>query len=229
MQPPTKQSGKGTIITMYNSILFDLDGTLTDPKDGITKCVQYALEKMGITPPPQADLLCFIGPPLVDSFMKFCKMSADDAELALKFYRERFSDIGIFENSVINGIPELLKKLKEHGYTIALATSKPQVYAKRILEHFDLAKYFDIEVGAELDGTRNAKKDVIAEVLRQLPETAVPVMVGDRRQDVIGAKACAVPCIGVRFGYAEENELESAGADMIAETIDELYDIILNS
>jgi phosphoglycolate phosphatase len=211
---------------MYNAILFDLDGTLTDPKEGITKCVQYALEKMGFYEPEPDRLLCFIGPPLVDSFMEFYNMPREDANKAVEYYRERFTDIGIYENSLIEGIPKLLEKLKEQNKIIALATSKPHVFARRVLEHFGLTKYFDIIVGAEFDGTRNEKKDVIAEVLRRLPKNSAPVMVGDRRQDVIGAKICCVPCVGVRFGYAEENELEDAGADAIAENVDELYKIL---
>lgn len=212
---------------MYTTILFDLDGTLTDPKEGITKSVQYALSEMGIDEPNLDKLLPFIGPPLVDSFKAFYNMSDEEALSALSSYRERFSKTGIYENAVIDGIPELLSKLKEKGKTIALATSKPIVYAKRILEHFKLAEYFDILTGAELDGTRNAKKDVIAEVLSQLPSNSIPVMVGDRRQDIFGAKSCGLPCIGVRFGYAEENELETAGADMIAENVDELYAMLI--
>jgi len=213
---------------MFDAILFDLDGTLTDPKEGITKCVQYALMKMGIDEPDLDKLLCFIGPPLVDSFTGIYYMTPDEAQKALAFYRERFTDTGIYENALINGVPELLKKLKKHGKTIALATSKPHVYANRILDFYGLSQYFDIKVGAELDGTRNEKKDVIAEVLRQLPSDASPVMVGDRRQDITGAKLCNIPSVGVRFGYAEENELENAGADFIAENVDELYKILMS-
>lgn len=212
---------------MYTAILFDLDGTLTDPKEGITKCVQYALSEMGINEPNLDKLISFIGPPLIDSFKELYNMSEKDALSAVSFYRRRFSKIGIYENSVINGIPEMLAKLKKKGKTIALATSKPIIYAERILEYYKLTNYFDIITGAELDGTRSEKKDVIAEVLRQLPGNSLPVMVGDRRQDVFGAKCCSVPCIGVRFGYAEENELEDAGADMIAENVDELYSMLI--
>lgn len=212
---------------MFDAILFDLDGTLTDPKLGITKSVQYALMKMGFTEPDLDKLLCFIGPPLFDSFSEFYGLSPDDANKAVTFYRERFTDTGIYENRLIDGIPKLLAELKDKGKIIALATSKPHVFATRILAHFQLSDYFDITVGAELDGTRNEKKDVITEVLRQLPSGVSPVMVGDRRQDVIGAKSCKIPCIGVRFGYAEENELEEAGADQIAPTVDALYRMLI--
>lgn len=211
---------------MYNAILFDLDGTLTDPKEGITKCVQYALLKSGIDEPDLDKLLCFIGPPLIDSFQMFYSLTREEGEKAVEYYRERFSDIGIYENKLIDGIPQLLDSLKKQGKIIALATSKPHIFAKRVLDNFDLTKYFDIIVGAEFDGTRNEKKDVIDEVLRQLPQNSTPIMVGDRRQDVIGAKECKVPCIGVKFGYAEENELEDAGADYIARTVDQLYELL---
>lgn len=213
---------------MYNAILFDLDGTLTNPKEGITKCVQYALLKMGIDEPNLDKLLPFIGPPLIDSFMGIYNMTNKEALLAVNYYRERFSEIGIYENELITDIPELLSNLKQSGKIIALATSKPIIYARRILKHYNLIEYFDILVGAELDGTRNLKKDVIAEALRQLPCDAAPVMVGDRRQDVIGAKECSIPCIGVRFGYAEKNELENAGVDLIAETVAELSYMLLS-
>ena len=211
---------------MFDTILFDLDGTLTDPKEGITKSVQYALEKMGVYEPNLENLVRFIGPPLVDSFSEFYGFNSDDAIRAVGFYRERFTNIGIYENRLIDGIPNLLENLKQSGKTIALATSKPHVYASRILDNFDLSDYFDVIVGAEFDGTRNEKKEVIEEVLRQLPDSQSPVMVGDRRQDVIGAKLCDIPCIGVRFGYAEENELENAGADFIASTISDLQNLL---
>ncbi len=211
---------------MYNTILFDLDGTLTDPKEGITKSVQYALFKMGIDEPDLDKLLPFIGPPLVDAFSEYYGMAREDSLKAVAFYRERYKDVGIYENKLIEGIPQLLEALKKEGKTIALATSKPHVFARKVLEHFDLIKYFDIIVGAEFDGTRNEKKDVIIEVLKNLPKDATPIMVGDRRQDVVGAKLCSLPCIGVKFGYAEEGELETAGADFIAESVEDLYKIL---
>lgn len=198
----------------YDVILFDLDGTLTDSAEGIVNCAEYALNAMGITEPDRSRLLRFIGPPLVDSFMDFYGMSREDALKAVALYRERFPVKGIFENRVYEGIPEALDMLKKAGKRLAVATSKPEVYAKRILEHFELAKYFEVVTGAELSGERNAKSEVIEECLKRLgnPDKGTVLMVGDRKHDVIGAKACGVDCAGVKFGYAEENELENAGA-----------------
>ena len=198
----------------YDVILFDLDGTLTDSAEGIMNCAEYALNAMGITEPDRSRLLRFIGPPLVDSFMDFYGMSREDALKAVALYRERFPVKGIFENRVYEGIPEALDMLKKAGKRLAVATSKPEVYAKRILEHFELAEYFEVVTGAELSGERNAKSEVIEECLKRLgnPDKGMVLMVGDRKHDVIGAKACGVDCAGVKFGYAEENELENAGA-----------------
>lgn len=198
----------------YDVILFDLDGTLTDSAEGIVNCAEYALGAMGITEPDRNRLLRFIGPPLVDSFMDFYGMSREDALKAVALYRERFPVKGIFENRVYEGIPEALELLKKSGKRLAVATSKPEVYAKRILEHFELAEYFEAVTGAELSGERNAKSEVIEECLKRLgnPDKDTVLMVGDRKHDVIGAKACGVDCAGVKFGYAEENELENAGA-----------------
>lgn len=211
---------------MYNTIMFDLDGTLTDPKEGITKCVQYALKKMGIHEDNLDNLLPFIGPPLVDAFMKFYSMSYEDAHKALAFYRERFTDVGMFENKVINGIPEMLKALTASEKILLVATSKPRVYAEKILKHFDLAKYFKIISGPELNETTNTKDEIIAGLLKKY--SLNPVMVGDRRQDVVAAHTCGIPCIGVRFGYAEENELEAANADKIVSSADELLQVLNN-
>lgn len=212
---------------MKKYLLFDLDGTLTDPKDGITKSVQYALRKFGIEEECE-NLISFIGPPLLDSFMEFYGFDIDKAELAIKYYRERYSTIGLFENNVIEGIQEVLSKLKDHGYIMAVATSKPTHFAIPICEKFKLSEYFDLIIGSELDGTGTRKSDVIFEVLKQLD--AIPgqaVMVGDRKHDIIGAKETGTISIGVTFGYAEECELEKAGADFIVKTPAELLDCIL--
>lgn len=212
---------------MFDLILFDLDGTLTDPKEGITKCVQYALRACGVEEPDLDKLMPFIGPPLVDSFMMFYGFGREKALAAVEKYRERFRDTGIYENRVFDGTEPLLKQLKAAGKTVALATSKPHVFARRILAHYGLAGYFDVTVGAELDGTRNEKADVIQEVLRQRPEAKSPVMVGDRRYDVEGAHLCGISCIGVGFGYGEPGELETAGADWIVEDMADLEALLL--
>ncbi len=216
---------------MFDFILFDLDGTLTDPKTGITNCVKYALEYFGISEDNEKNLLKFIGPPLYDTFRELYGFSHDDANLAVEKYRERFSTIGLFENSILDGAIELLKSLKESGKKLALATSKPYVFAERIIKKFGMWEYFDYVVGAELDGTRNYKNEVISEVLNQakISDLSRVVMIGDRKHDILGAKKCNVASIGVKCGYAEEGELEAAGADFIFENLFELNDFLKNS
>ena len=210
---------------MYRYILFDLDGTLTDPKEGITRCVQCALQYFGIEADTE-DLVDFIGPPLLESFQKYYHLDDAQGHIALKKYRERFSDIGIFENGVYPGIQELLAELKAQGRKIALATSKPGVYAERILERYELLPYFDVVVGSELDGRRTDKGEVITEALRQLkiqeehsPEV---LMIGDRLHDMIGAGKNHIDRLGVYYGYAHEGELEEAGANYVVNTVEEL-------
>ena len=186
---------------MKNYLLFDLDGTLTDPKVGICTCVQYALASFGIEEPDLDRLEPFIGPPLKDSFMKFCQMDETQAEAAIVKYRERFSDKGILENRLYAGIPEMLRDLNSRGMFMAVASSKPTVYVKRILEHFQIAKYFKVVVGSELDGTRTGKDEVVAEALRQLfgdqsVEKDKVYMIGDRCFDVEGAHALGIEAVG---------------------------------
>lgn len=217
---------------MYEFILFDLDGTLTDPKEGITKSVQYALKHFGIEEDAE-NLLRFIGPPLQQSFMEYYDFDEEKANLAIAKYRERFSKVGVFENGVYEGVEELLKALKENGKIVAVATSKPEVFARQIIEHYGLSQYFDVIVGSELDGTRSKKAEVIEEVLRQLgiseEEKLHIIMIGDRKHDIIGAKACNLNSIGVEFGYAEENELRLAGADYVVETVQELRCLLMQA
>ena len=216
---------------MFDLILFDLDGTLTDPKEGITNCVKYALEHFGIKENNETTLLKFIGPPLYDSFREIYGLSHDDANLAVEKYRERYSDVGLFENSVLDGAIEILKELKKAGKTTSLATSKPVVFAKRIVEKYGLSDYLDYVIGADLKGGINYKDEVINEVLK----TANPidlsrvVIVGDRMHDVLGAKKCNIASIGVKCGYAEPNELENAGADFIFNNLFEVKDFLLNT
>lgn len=213
---------------MFRYMLFDLDGTLTDPFEGITKCFQYALASFGIEE-EQENLKKVIGPPLIDAFMEFYGFSREKGEKAVAKYRERFSVVGLFENRVYPGIPEMLSRLKDAGKVLCLATAKPEVFAKRILERFDLAQYFTVVVGAELDGTRNYKNEVITEVLKQLgnPPLDEVLMIGDRKQDIVGAKECGVSALGLRFGYAEPMELEDVGCEVYAETVKELEEYLL--
>jgi len=209
-------------------IFFDLDGTLTDPFLGITNSVIYALEKMGYPHGENSEYRLFIGPPLRESFQLKCGMTADEAERALALYREYFSPIGIFENRVYDGIPELLNKLKNDGYTVVLATSKPEVYAKRILEKFDLMKFFSGVFGAELDGTRDRKDEVIAYALASLGASPDDViMVGDRIHDVLGAAAHGIKTVGVLYGYGSREELTAAGAVSLADDPSDLYNCII--
>lgn len=217
---------------MKDILLFDLDGTLTDPKEGITKCVQYALAHYGIEVKDLDELMCFIGPPLIESFQMFYGFTPEKALEATEKYRERYKDIGIFENGIYDGIIELLDACKRAGKKICLATSKPEIFAVRILERYGMAEFFDEAVGSTLDGSINTKDEVIREVFRRLSITTEEekervIMIGDRKHDIIGAKKCSISSIGVRFGYAEEGELEQAGADYIVETVDELCKLCL--
>lgn len=208
-------------------ILFDLDGTLTDPKEGITRCVEYALNKFGITVEHPDLLLPYIGPPLYDSFVQIQGLPEERAAQAVVHYRERYSTVGMFENAVIPGIPELLEELQAKGYSLFVATSKPTVFAEEILRHYGLDKYFRHVAGSNLDGTRSKKAEVIRYVLEQggiAPEESV--MIGDREHDIIGAKACGVASIGVLIGYGSEAELSASGADYIASTVEEIGEII---
>lgn len=216
---------------MYQYVLFDLDGTLTDPQEGITNCVQYALDSFGIHHQPKEKLLKFIGPPLAESFMVYYNMDKEAARRAVQKYRERFTDIGIFENRLYEGTEKMLYDLKTAGRTLAVASSKPEVFVERILEHFHIKHYFDIVKGSFLDGRREIKSQVIEAVFEELPkgfEKSRLVMVGDRLHDVNGAKAVGVDCIGVSFGYGGRKELEDAGADAIVDSMEELKNYILN-
>lgn len=203
-----------------NIILFDLDGTLTDPGLGITNSVMYALRKYGMEVPPRQELYSFIGPPLKQSFMRWCGFDEAEGEQAVKYYREYYRDKGLLENEVYDGIEDMLKALREKDKRLAVATSKPEEFAIRILEHFGLAQYFEVIAGDTLDFKRNTKADVIASALERLGVTdrSGVIMVGDREHDVIGAKAQDLPCIGVLFGYGSQEELEAAGAKHIAQT-----------
>ena len=210
---------------MSQVILFDLDGTLTESGEGITKCVQYALEKMGIEETDLDKLRCFIGPPLKEQFMKYAGFDSDQAELAVSYYRERYVEKGIFENHLYEKIPDLLELLKINDKIMGVASSKPEQYVKQILEHFTIHQYFQAVVGSEMDGRRSQKEEVIEEALIRLSmdkERDKVLMVGDREHDVQGAKNCGLQCIGVAYGYGTREELEQAGAVYIADTVEDL-------
>ncbi len=204
---------------MKKYILFDLDGTLTDSREGIINSVVYALKKFDIEVENLDSLIPFIGPPLLDSFQKYYHFSPEKAAEALVYYREYFSVKGIFENQVYDGIKELLETLKARGYELLLATSKPEEYAKRIMDHFELSPYFSFIGGASMDEKRSSKSAVIHYVLtdNQITDLSEVIMVGDREHDVKGAKANGLEVIGVLFGYGSLEELQESGADYIAE------------
>ncbi len=210
---------------MSQVILFDLDGTLTESGEGIINCVQYALEKLGKKEEHPENLQCFIGPPLKEQFMKYAGLSEEEGEKAVVYYRERYTTTGIFENRLYPKIPELLELLKINNKILAVASSKPEVYVKQILKHFQIADYFTAIVGSELDGRRTEKAEVIEEALRRMhleEERDKVLMVGDRSHDVQGAISCGLQCIGVAYGYGSREELEKAGAVYIADSVEDL-------
>lgn len=201
-------------------VLFDLDGTLTDPGIGITNAIMYSLEKSGLKAGDREEYYRFIGPPLIFSYMNYTGMSEEEAERAVGYYREYYNAGGMFENKVYEGIPELLASLKRSGKKLAVATSKPDHFAVQILERFGILSYFDFVGAATMDGTRNRKDQVIGHVIREcnIPEPSRCIMVGDRKYDIEGAHHFSMPCIAVLFGYGTKEEFEQAGSDYIART-----------
>lgn len=217
---------------MKKYLLFDLDGTLTDPKLGITTCVQYALKSFGIEEPDLDKLEPFIGPPLKDSFMQFYGMNEAQADKAVEKYRERFNDTGIFENKIYDGIPAMLRTLQSKGAHLAVASSKPTVFVERILQHFHIDKYFEVVVGSELDGSRVNKDEIVQEALNLLfhykpIQRSQVYMIGDRKFDVEGAKAHAIESVAVTYGYGSMEELKAAKADYIVRSVGELQKFLL--
>lgn len=213
---------------LYSLILFDLDGTLTDPKAGITRCVQYALHKLGIEEPNLDTLIHFIGPPLMKNFQQTYGLSEEDAACAVGYYRERFIDVGMYENAVFSGVPEMLAELKRQGKELVVATSKPTVYSVQILEHFKLSRYFSKIVGSNLDGTRVEKSEVIEFALAEIGDydKRSMVMVGDRMHDIRGAARNGLDSVAVTFGYGSMEELEQAKPTYMVASIDELMTVI---
>ncbi len=214
---------------MYQTVLFDLDGTLTDPGVGITNSVMYALKKYGIEVSDRRELYKFIGPPLQESFESFYDFSEEKAREAVSYYREHYSKTGIFENKVYEGMEETLKKLKNSGKNLVVATAKPELFANQILEHFHLSRYFSFVAGANMDGTRTRKEEVIDYALKScgISEHSQTVMVGDRKHDVLGAARFGIDTIGVLYGYGTREELEQAGAAYFAERPEDICRFVI--
>lgn len=210
-------------------LLFDLDGTLTDPALGITNSVMYALRKLGAPVEERSFYNRFIGPPLLDSFARYCGFSPEKSRGALRLYREYFTDRGIYENVVYDGIPMLLADLQAAGYKLVVATSKPELFAKQIFDHFGMTKYFSFIGGADMEETRATKDAVIGYVLESLgnPPPEKCLMVGDREYDVCGAEKCGMDAVGVLYGYGSREELTAVGAKYIAESVADLRRLLL--
>lgn len=217
--------------TRYAHLLFDLDGTLTDPMEGITRSVRYALRHFGIEVTDLHSLTPFIGPPLAESFREFYGFDDERIPEAIRVMREYFNERGWCENRLYDGMPQLLGRLQATGHTLAVATSKPVVFARRILDHFDLTRYFSFVGGAEMDGRRQAKAEVIAHVLQelQIADPATCLMIGDRRHDIAGAAAVGMDSCGVLWGYGSREELTEAGATCIAADLGGLEQLIIDN
>lgn len=232
---------------MEKTILFDLDGTLTASGIGITKCVQYALGKMGHPENDLKKLEIFIGPPLITQFMEYLNISKEEAEQAVVYYRERYTTVGIFENELYPNVEKLLKTLKDNNYTLAVSSSKPEKFVKQILEHFKIEQYFDEVVGATMSEKRTDKAEVIEETLKRLGRincsnndtnntakektinTENIIMVGDKKHDILGARQFGIPCVAVSYGYGTIEELTNENPHKIVDTVDELLDYLLNN
>ena len=216
---------------MYQYIFFDLDGTLTDPREGITKGVQYALAHMGIHEPDLAKLEPFIGPPLLESFAEYYGFSLEQGRQGVEYYREYYNVTGVLQNRIYEGAPKLLASLKESGRVIATASSKPEPLVRQILGHFHVDTYFDYICGASEDESRMSKESVIEELLHRMAlpkeEWKRALMVGDRRHDVEGAAQFGIPCLGVSMGFAAEGELQRAGAIAVADSMEEVLRFVL--
>lgn len=212
---------------MYKAVLFDLDGTLTESGEGITKSVQYALEKLGKPEPDLDKLRVFVGPPLLEQFMKYADLDEETARLAVVYYRERYSTVGIYENQVYQGIKEMLQTLSDKGYILAVASSKPEYFVQKVLDYFDLTGFFKVVVGSEMNGGRTKKADVIRETLKRLgmeEHKDQVIMVGDKEHDVFGAKQAGVSCVAVSYGYGTMDELVHAEPLQIVNTPEQLLD-----
>ena len=218
-------------MNQYKILLFDLDGTLSDPKEGITKSVQYALYKFNVNEPNLDKLECFIGPPLQVSFSEYYRFSEEKTKLAIELYRERFKEKGMFENVLYPNISPLLNSLKEKGYTLVIATSKPTIFAEEILKYFEIHHYFECIVGSNLDGTRSSKTEIIQYILNKYKNYKHSdfVMIGDRKHDIIGANNSGIDSVGVTYGYGSLEELQSSKPTYIADSVEQLREILMNS
>ncbi len=210
---------------MYKAIFFDLDGTLTESGEGITKSVQYALEKIGKPEEDLEKLKVFVGPPLMEQFMKYAGVDETTGRKAVEFYRERYEVKGIYENHPYEGVAEMLQELKRKGYILAVASSKPEYYVMQILDYFKLSSYFDVVVGSEMNGARTSKSEVIEEALKRInmsDKRNEVLMVGDKEHDVLGARAAGLDCVAVAYGYGTQEELTEANPLKIVDSVDEL-------
>ena len=210
---------------MYKAIFFDLDGTLTESGEGITKSVQYALEKIGKPEEDLEKLKVFVGPPLMEQFMKYAGVDEATGRKAVEFYRERYEVKGIYENHPYEGVEKMLQELKRKGYILAVASSKPEYYVTQILDYFKLSSYFDVVVGSEMNGARTSKSEVIEEALKRInmsDKRNEVLMVGDKEHDVLGARAVGLDCVAVAYGYGTQEELTEANPLKIVDSVDEL-------
>ena len=213
----------------YKTAIFDLDGTVTDSGPGSMNAIRYAVKKRGLPETSEEVLRSFIGPPLKEQFIKFCGFSEEEGARAVEHYREYYRDRGIFENEVYEGVPELLRELKDAGLTVIMATSKPETFAVTIAEHFEISLYFDFIGGSLMDGRRTKKSEVIEYVLEGagVTDRSTVLMIGDRDYDILGAKEAGVHSMGVLYGYGPREELEAAGADFLVERPEDALAYIL--
>lgn len=213
----------------YKHVLFDLDGTLADPSEGITKCIAYALQHFGIQIDDLKTLESWIGPPIKDSLRAIYNFDDGQAELAVQKYRERFATKGIYENKLFDEVPELLSKLKRNNFSIYLATSKPEPYAEQIVKHFGISEYFDFVGGAAMDDSRPTKAHVIERVLQQtnLVDLSRALMIGDRKYDIIGGQTFDIDTAGILHGFGSETELKQAGATYVFADLNALTDFLI--
>ncbi len=211
----------------YEVIAFDLDGTLTDPEEGLTSGFAYALSKMQVPYESKKSLSRFIGPPLKAEFMTVYGFSDEEAEECVRLFREYFSVYGWWDNKLYDGIPEMLDTLKKNEKKLILATSKPEVFAKKILKLFNIDKYFDFIAGATLDHTRVEKSEVLAYALKSVGEDGKAILVGDRKFDAHGAAACGIDSLGVLYGHGSLEEIENAGFTYIAQTVSDILKFLL--